>query len=43
MGDREIADNIAAVLDFVRSKELIDRVRNVVVKTTMGPPVEVSY
>ena len=43
MGDKEIADNIVAVLDFVRSKELLDRVKNVVVKTTMGPPIELSY
>jgi large subunit ribosomal protein L1 len=43
MSDREVADNIAAVLDFVKSKEFLDRVRSVVVKTTMGPPIEVSY
>ena len=43
MGDKEIVDNIVAVLDFVKSKELFERIGNVVVKTTMGPPVEVSY
>ncbi|MHA1934817.1 MAG: 50S ribosomal protein L1 [Candidatus Thorarchaeota archaeon] len=43
MGDREIADNIVAILNFVNSKEMADRVSNVVVKTTMGPPVDVSY
>ena len=43
MGDREIADNIVAILNFVNSKEMADRVANVVVKTTMGPPVDVSY
>ena len=43
MGDREIADNIVAILNFVDSKEMADRVSNVVVKTTMGPPVDVSY
>ncbi|MFW9907480.1 MAG: 50S ribosomal protein L1 [Candidatus Thorarchaeota archaeon] len=43
MDDKEIADNIVAVLDFVRSKDLIGRIRNIVVKTTMGPPVEMSF
>ena len=43
MGDREIADNIVAILNFVNSKEMADRVANVVVKTTMGPPIDVSY
>jgi large subunit ribosomal protein L1 len=42
MGDKEIVDNIVAVLDFVKSKELFDRVGNVMVKTTMGPAVEMS-
>ena len=42
MGDKEIVDNIVAVLDFVKSKELFDRVGNIMVKTTMGPAVEVS-
>jgi large subunit ribosomal protein L1 len=42
MGDKEIVDNIVAVLDFVRSKELYDRIGNVMVKTTMGPMVEAS-
>lgn len=42
MGDKEIVDNIVAVLDFVRSKEFLDRVANVMIKTTMGPAVEAS-
>ncbi len=41
MGDREIADNIASILSFVDSKGFIDRVGRVVVKTTMGPPIDV--
>jgi large subunit ribosomal protein L1 len=43
MGDREIAANIVAVLDFVESKGFMERVGNVVVKTTMGPAVEVQF
>ncbi len=43
MSDRDIADNIVAVLDFVRGKELFERIGSVVVKTTMGPAVQVSY
>jgi large subunit ribosomal protein L1 len=42
MSDREIADNIVAVLNFVQSKGFSERVGNVVVKTTMGPAIEVS-
>jgi len=42
MGDREIADNIVAVLDFVKSKELDDKISHVQIKTTMGPSVMVS-
>lgn len=42
MGDREIADNIVAVLDFVKSKELGDKISHVQIKTTMGPSVMVS-
>ncbi len=42
MGDKEIADNIEAVLNFVKSKELDDKIANVAVKTTMGPSVKVS-
>ncbi|MHA1906637.1 MAG: 50S ribosomal protein L1 [Candidatus Thorarchaeota archaeon] len=42
MGDKEIVDNIVAVLDFVRGKEFFDRVGNIQVKTTMGPPIEMS-
>ena len=41
MGDKEIADNIASVLNFVDSKGLLDRVGNVMVKSTMGPSVSV--
>ena len=43
MGDKEIADNIVAILDFVASKGFMERVGNVIVKTTMGPAVEVQY
>jgi large subunit ribosomal protein L1 len=42
MSDREIADNIVAVLNFVESKGFSERVSNILVKTTMGPTVEVS-
>ena len=42
MSDREIADNIVAVLNFVESKGFSERVSNIMVKTTMGPVVEVS-
>ncbi len=42
MSDREIADNIIAVLNFVQSKGFSERVSNVMVKTTMGPAVQVS-
>jgi len=42
MSDREIADNIVAVLNFVQSKGFSERVSNVMVKTTMGPAVQVS-
>ena len=42
MGDKEIADNIEAVLEFIKSKELNDKISNVAVKTTMGPSVKVS-
>ena len=42
MGDKEIADNIEAVLNFVKSKELDDKISNVAIKTTMGPSVKVS-
>ena len=42
MSDREIADNIVAVLNFVESKGFTKRVSNVKVKTTMGPTIEVS-
>jgi large subunit ribosomal protein L1 len=42
MSDREVADNIIAVLNFVDSKGFSARVSNVLVKTTMGPAIEVS-
>ena len=42
MSDREIADNIVAVLNFVESKGFSERVSNIIVKTTMGPTIEVS-
>ena len=42
MSDREIVDNIVAVLNFVESKGFSERVSNIIVKTTMGPAVEVS-
>ncbi|MFX1559802.1 MAG: 50S ribosomal protein L1, partial [Promethearchaeota archaeon] len=42
MSDREIADNIVAVLDFVESKGFSERVSKILVKTTMGPAIEVS-
>ena len=42
MGDRQIADNIAAVLNFVESKGLSEKIGSVFVKTTMGPPVKVN-
>ena len=43
MGDKEIAGNIVAVLDFVRSKEFFERIGSVLLKTTMGPPIQLSY
>ena len=42
MGDKQIADNIVAVLNFIESKGFSERVNNILVKTTMGPTVEVS-
>jgi large subunit ribosomal protein L1 len=42
MSDREIADNILAVINFVDSKGFSARVGNIMVKTTMGPAIEVS-
>lgn len=41
MGDKEIADNIVTILNFVDSKGLLDRVGNVLVKSTMGPSISV--
>ncbi len=42
MSDREIADNVSAVLSFVESKGFSERVSTVKVKTTMGPVVQLS-
>jgi large subunit ribosomal protein L1 len=42
MSDREIADNITAVLNFIESKGFTARISHIMVKTTMGPVVEVS-
>lgn len=42
MGDRQIAENVVAVLNFVESKGFAEKISSVFVKTTMGPPVEVS-
>lgn len=42
MSDREIADNVSAILSFVESKGFSERVSNVKIKTTMGPVVELS-
>ncbi|TFF68550.1 50S ribosomal protein L1 [Candidatus Thorarchaeota archaeon] len=42
MDDAEIVENIEAVLSFVDSKGHIERIGSVMVKTTMGPPVEVE-
>jgi large subunit ribosomal protein L1 len=42
MSDREIADNIVAVLNFIESKGFTARISHIMVKTTMGPIVEVS-
>lgn len=41
MSDREIADNIVAVLNLVDSKGFSGRINNVAVKTTMGPIIKV--
>jgi large subunit ribosomal protein L1 len=42
MSDREIADNIVAVLNLVESKGFSERISNVVLKTTMGPAIVIS-
>jgi ribosomal protein L1 len=42
MSDREIADNIVAVLNLVDSKGFKERISNVGLKTTMGPTIMVS-
>lgn len=43
MGDREVTDNIVAILNFIEGKGFLERVGGVKVKLTMGPAVEVSY
>ncbi len=42
MSDKEIADNIMAVLNFVDGKGFSERISNISVKTTMGPAIEIS-
>ena len=42
MSDREIADNIVAVLNLVESKGFSGRISNVSLKTTMGPAIVIS-
>ncbi|MFW9958713.1 MAG: 50S ribosomal protein L1 [Candidatus Odinarchaeota archaeon] len=42
MNDREIADNIAAVLNFIESKGFTARISHIMVKMTMGPVIEIS-
>ncbi len=42
MSDREIADNIVAVLNLIESKGFSERLSNVAIKTTMGPVILVS-
>ncbi len=42
MSDREIADNILAVLNLVESKGFTGRISNIVLKTTMGPVIVLS-
>ncbi len=42
MNDREIADNIVAVLNFVESKGFTARISHIMVKMTMGPVIEIS-
>ncbi|MHA1769628.1 MAG: 50S ribosomal protein L1 [Candidatus Thorarchaeota archaeon] len=42
MTDREIADNVVAVLNMVQNKGFAERISSVMIKTTMGPMVRVS-
>lgn len=42
MSDREITDNIIAILNFIESKGFSERLSNVSIKTTMGPVILVS-
>ncbi len=41
MGDRQIAENIVAILNFIESKGLLEKLSHICVKTTMGPCVAV--
>ncbi|MHA1588406.1 MAG: 50S ribosomal protein L1 [Candidatus Thorarchaeota archaeon] len=42
MSDKEVADNIVAILSFVDGQDLLVKLSSIVVKLTMGPPVPVS-
>ncbi len=42
MSDKEVADNIVAILSFVDGQDLLGKLSSIVVKLTMGPPVPVS-
>ena len=42
MSDKEVADNIIAVLNFIDGQDLLGKLSSIVVKLTMGPPVPVS-
>lgn len=42
MTDREIADNLMAVINFVDQKGLLDKVHHICVKTTMGPCITIQ-
>jgi large subunit ribosomal protein L1 len=42
MGDQEIADNVQSILTFADSKGMLDKVGNLIIKTTMGPSVVVK-
>jgi len=42
MSNKEVADNIAAVLSFIDGQDLLGKLSSIVVKLTMGPPVPVS-
>lgn len=42
MSNKEVADNIVAVLSFIDDQDLLGKLSSIVVKLTMGPPVPVS-